>query len=105
MAALEKVLKNLVKNEGKTKIIPKKRKIPKEELQEEFKTNRSKKSMKEFDQDWQKGLSEEELQDILGGPIRDEEGILRSRKSGGPIGVGKALRGYGKAMMSKKKKK
>ena len=45
--------------------------------------------------DWKKGLSKDELADILGSPKPDAEGVLMHRKKGGSIGVGAAKRGFG----------
>ena len=50
--------------------------------------------------DWKKGLSKDELADILGSPKTDAEGILMHRKKGGKVkakarGAGAAKRGFG----------
>jgi len=62
--------------------------------------------------DWMQGLSQKEIEEILGKPSRDKEGVKRSdkktttktraAKSGGSIGCGKAMRGHGKGPYKKK---
>lgn len=62
--------------------------------------------------DWMQGLSQKEIDEILGKPSRDKEGVKRSdkktptktraAKSGGSIGCGKAMRGHGKGPYKKK---
>ena len=64
--------------------------------------------------DWMKGLSESEINDILGKPNTQPDGVKRHTgrkkkkttakvKGGGSVrGTGKALRGFGKATYSKK---
>ena len=63
--------------------------------------------------DWMQGLSQKEINDILGKPSPDKEGVVRhsnkktttktrAAKSGGSIGCGKAMRGHGKGPYKKK---
>ena len=61
--------------------------------------------------DWMKGMSKKEIDEMLGKPTTDAEGVLRQRKKGGSvvkrkssgsIGCGKAVRGQGKGPYKKK---
>tara|TARA_R110000765_G_scaffold404737_1_gene501089 strand:- start:1814 stop:2209 length:396 start_codon:yes stop_codon:yes gene_type:complete len=63
--------------------------------------------------DWMQGLTQGEIDQILGKPSRDSGGVKRSNKktktpkiktakSGGSIGCGKAVRGLGKGPYKKK---
>ena len=71
-----------------------------------------KKNKKEKDTpDWMKGMSKKEIDEMLGKPTTDAEGVLRQRKKGGSvvkrkssgsIGCGKAVRGQGKGPYKKK---
>ena len=74
-----------------------------------------KKNKKEKDTpDWMKGMSKKEIDEMLGKPTTDAEGVLRQRKKGGSvvkrkssgsIGCGKAVRGQGKGPYKNKRSK
>ena len=74
--------------------------------------NKIKKNKKEnVTPEWMKGMSKKEIDEMLGKPTTDAEGVLRQRKKGGSvvkrkssgsIGCGKAVRGQGKGPYKKK---